>query len=522
MRRFKTVLLAVLCVSLLFPLTIYAQGQDQLAAIKQAGVLKFGTSADYIPFVFADGTTLDGLDIALVNEIGKRIGVKVESIDMAFDGLIDALTIGQVDLIGGALAITPERQKKIDFSRAYYEGKGIIIAKSDSSLTNVETLETAATLQVGVEKGSTFDQWVNTNLLQSGFIQSKNVFDFAKVSDVFNALDQGVIDIAVVDEDVYKSKYQTSGKYKIINDKVTKESYGFAAVKGSTLIPAVNQALNEMIADGTAQQIANKYFLMKFDDAPAPSITRPSQITTEIEKKQEIALNTNCTNGMQFIIDLSIPDGTAVNVGTSFVKTWRIKNTGSCVWNSNYSFNYVSGDNLGNSSVGISQNVEPGKTYDISINFTAPSYNGSFVSKYQMRADNGLNFGETIWANFRSINAVQTQNSASANGAVVVSWQPDKYSAYDGICPVVYWVANNADYVEFYIDNQYVGRANQLSGNKLICPPGVGTFNYAVRAVGTNAASVAFQFTNLGGEKKNPSSAKPTPVPTKSWVVSPK
>ena len=106
------VVLAVICFA-----TGICAAQDQLAEIKNAGVLKFGVSADYYPFVYMEGLELDGLDIALVKEMGRRLGVAVEPVDMAFDGLIDAVMIGQVDLIGGGFSITEDRKEKVDFTK---------------------------------------------------------------------------------------------------------------------------------------------------------------------------------------------------------------------------------------------------------------------------------------------------------------------------------------------------------------------------------------------------------------------
>ena len=109
------VVLAVICLA-----AGVCGAQDQLADIKNAGVLRFGVSSDYYPFVYTEGLELDGLDIAMVKEMGSRLGVTVQPIDMAFDGLIDAVMIGQVDLIGGGFSITESRKEKVDFTNAYF------------------------------------------------------------------------------------------------------------------------------------------------------------------------------------------------------------------------------------------------------------------------------------------------------------------------------------------------------------------------------------------------------------------
>ena len=69
--------------------------------IKAAGKIVVGTSADYPPFEYYDKNfKMDGFDITLMQEIGKQLGLKVQFRDMAFDGLGQALQLGQIDAIG--------------------------------------------------------------------------------------------------------------------------------------------------------------------------------------------------------------------------------------------------------------------------------------------------------------------------------------------------------------------------------------------------------------------------------------
>ena len=91
----KTILFIAVFALLSISITL-CSAADHWTSVKNAGVLRFGTSSDYIPFVYTEGTELDGLDVALVKEMAGRLGLDVEVIDIAFDGLIDSLKIGQV------------------------------------------------------------------------------------------------------------------------------------------------------------------------------------------------------------------------------------------------------------------------------------------------------------------------------------------------------------------------------------------------------------------------------------------
>ena len=77
---------------------------DHLSAVKTNRILYFGVAPDLFPFVYHDEAgELTGLDIDLMQEIGRRMGVAVENIEIAYEGLPAALAVHQVDVIGGAL-----------------------------------------------------------------------------------------------------------------------------------------------------------------------------------------------------------------------------------------------------------------------------------------------------------------------------------------------------------------------------------------------------------------------------------
>src|SRR5699024_6707997 len=98
--------------------------EDQLAAIKKAGVLKVATSADYAPFEFhtmVDGKDkIVGADIDLVNEIAKELGVKAEISDMSFNTVLASLKKGESDIAISAISATKERKEQFNFTDNYY------------------------------------------------------------------------------------------------------------------------------------------------------------------------------------------------------------------------------------------------------------------------------------------------------------------------------------------------------------------------------------------------------------------
>jgi len=99
-------------------------------------------------------------------------------------------------------------------------------------------------------------------------------------------------------------------------------------------------------------------------------------------------------NQAAFIKDVTVPDGTVMSKGQTFTKTWRIKNTGTCTWNSSYDIVFSSGTNLAsNSSYDLPEQVDPNETVDISVPMKAPNSNDTYKSNWVLRSDTGTTFG---------------------------------------------------------------------------------------------------------------------------------
>jgi hypothetical protein len=95
-----------------------------------------------------------------------------------------------------------------------------------------------------------------------------------------------------------------------------------------------------------------------------------------------------------FVSDVNYPDGTAVAPNTAFTKTWKIKNTGTCTWTTNFSLVFVSGEKMGGlDSQKLTSTVGPNTTFDISVNLTSPAANGSYRGYWQLKDDKGQLFG---------------------------------------------------------------------------------------------------------------------------------
>ncbi len=99
-------------------------------------------------------------------------------------------------------------------------------------------------------------------------------------------------------------------------------------------------------------------------------------------------------NWAVFVKDISVPDGTFFQPGEQFIKTWRLKNIGTCTWTTSYGLVFLRGDNMnGVATTTLTAKVKPGQTIDVSVELTAPLETGSYRGYWMLRNKTGDIFG---------------------------------------------------------------------------------------------------------------------------------
>ena len=95
-----------------------------------------------------------------------------------------------------------------------------------------------------------------------------------------------------------------------------------------------------------------------------------------------------------FVADVTVPDGTQFSPGTSFIKTWRLKNSGTCTWTNAYKLVFYSGEQMGApTSINVPSNVGPNQTVDLTVNMVAPSIANTYRGYWILSNPNGALFG---------------------------------------------------------------------------------------------------------------------------------
>lgn len=142
-------------------------------------------------------------------------------------------------------------------------------------------------------------------------------------------------------------------------------------------------------------QIAGLTLTSEF--TPIPSPTSTPTVTpippTNVPTPTITPTLQNC-NWAEFVRDITIPDGTEIEGGETFSKTWRLRNIGDCPWTIDYDFVFVGGETFNApSGIGVPTFVGPGEMVDITILMEAPTYPGNYRGYFMLADRQGERFG---------------------------------------------------------------------------------------------------------------------------------
>jgi len=223
--------------------------------------LIIGIDDDFAPMGFHDENgELVGFDIDLAKETMKRLGVDAEFKSIDWNNKEAEITSGNVDMIWNGLDITEERKEYMIFSKPYMDDRQIILVRSDSDFEIHSEYDMAGKV-VGTQISSTSDDYINGNAELKNSLKEYKVYE--KFNETVDALKNKEVDIVVCDELVARYEMNNSPHdMKIINVKVgeiAETGIGFAK-NNTELRDKVQMVFDEIIKDGTAKKISQKWF----------------------------------------------------------------------------------------------------------------------------------------------------------------------------------------------------------------------------------------------------------------------
>ncbi len=233
------------------------------------GVLTVGSCLDYPPFESIKGGNEVGFDVELTEEIAARLGLEVEWIVANFDTIFTAVAGGQFDMVAAASTITPEREETVDFSIGYFNSRQALVVNTSETPDLASTDQLEAGDVVGVQKGTTGEDWAKDNLVPNGV----ELQTFSSSPDGLRALEGGGMTAFIADEPFVAEVVKGLPSLAVVQGIETNEIYGLAfSPENPELTDAVNIVLAEIIADGTYVTIYDKWF----PGAPVPPEFQPA------------------------------------------------------------------------------------------------------------------------------------------------------------------------------------------------------------------------------------------------------
>lgn len=233
-----------------------------VAAASAAEPLKIGIAAEpYPPFTYksADGSWT-GFEVELADAICARIDNECQITPTAWSGIIPALNSGKIDLIMTSMSITEERDKVIDFTVPYYNTLGAYVARKDLDIEFPDGLEGKV---LGVQAATTHASFVRDALSDVG-VETK-IYDQQEQAN--RDLLSGRVDVILADQIAMAEfvERDDASDFEIKAMAPRHPAFGDGIGIGlredeDDLEAALNQAIEDVLSDGTCSELSEKYF----------------------------------------------------------------------------------------------------------------------------------------------------------------------------------------------------------------------------------------------------------------------
>ena len=255
MKHVKLVIACLLALCVVLPGVASA---DTLDDIQARGTLRVGMEPGYMPFEMTNQKgEIIGFDVDMAKGIAKAMGVKLELVSTAWDGIIPALLTKKFDMIMSGMTVTQERNLKINFADPYIViGQTILIKKGlANDVKSYKDLNNKK-YKVGSKLGTTGEKATNRMIPNCSYIS----FDTEQegITDLVN----GQIDAFVYDLPYMEIAYAQKGEGKLtyLNEPFTYEPLGWAVRRGNhDFLNWLNNYMTQVRSDGTYDKIYAKW-----------------------------------------------------------------------------------------------------------------------------------------------------------------------------------------------------------------------------------------------------------------------
>jgi polar amino acid transport system substrate-binding protein len=224
----------------------------------ESGKLHMSTNAEFPPYEMLDdaGNPI-GIDVEVAQAIANKLGLELVVDDMGFDAALLAVQNGQSDIAMAGITVSEDRLAKMDFTDSYATGVQVVIVKEGSDVT----MDNLGDHMIGTQMGTTGYIYASDTVENGGYGED-HVIGYETGAVAVQALISGQVDAVIIDNLPAQSYVEANAAagLTILEGTWVEEDYAIGLQKGNAdLMAAVNGALNELKADGTFQNIVDKY-----------------------------------------------------------------------------------------------------------------------------------------------------------------------------------------------------------------------------------------------------------------------
>lgn len=228
---------------------------SDLAYIKEKGKLVVGIT-EYEPMNYLDDNgEWTGFDTEFAEIVAEKLGVEAEFVEIDWDGKIMELDSRAIDCVWNGMTLTDEVLKGMNCTKPYVINAQVVVMNKDK-LEDYETVDSLEGLTFVAESGSAGAAAI-TNV---GY----EAVEVATQADALMEVATGVEDACVIDITMANAMTGEGTSYPDLGYllNLTEEFYGIGFRKDSDVTAAVNDIIDELIADGTLVKLAEKYSLV--------------------------------------------------------------------------------------------------------------------------------------------------------------------------------------------------------------------------------------------------------------------
>lgn len=220
------------------------------------GKLIMSTNAQFPPYeMVADDGSFEGIDVEIAGAIAEKLGLELVVDDMDFDAALLAVQQGKSDIVMAGVSVTDDRLLVMNFSNSYATGVQVVIVKEGSDVT----MDNLGEKMIGCQRGTTGYIYASDTPENGGYGED-HVTAYDNGASAVQALINGQVDCVIIDSAPAQEYVAANPGLTILEGNWVEEQYAIGlSKKDAGLLEAVNNALAELIADGTVQSIIDKY-----------------------------------------------------------------------------------------------------------------------------------------------------------------------------------------------------------------------------------------------------------------------